>query len=862
MSRSAPSTPEDPSTAGDLASQPPLSVPATAGPASGRWSAVDRLGRVGRRLGEAPLTVGLIATIWLLGLFTGSLSDGPPARLAGWVGASVPNLASGHLIMLVTSGFWAGRLTDYLLATLVLVAVGVVVERHRGALATAALGLGIQVLGVLIGLVSVALLDPLDESWSDSLRASVAVTPMTFAVGLLMADSARWSAFWRRRVRLLGFTLLSSFALFSGHLDDSLALAGAAVGLVAGVIVWRPTGPRVPVASTRRETRSLVALIVGISAAGPLLVSSSSTAVGPFRVLRYLFVSPRVGSGQLRSICADLAQQQLCAELLLQNRFRGFGPSVQAILPAIVVLVLAWGLYRGRRSAWWMAGVAQLLLLGFGLTLLLSTVLHRNGRFGRLALLDLRGAPGLVPPILVPLILLALLYATRRAFRVRAPRGTYRRLIVLLGVFLVAVLLAYLVIGELVAGGLTPRPDLLALIRTFPLRLVPPGYLSLASPRLIPHTWAATQLLEWTGVVVWLVALIGVLLSFRATWVAGRTGDAARVRDILRTTGGSALSYLTTWEGNTYWFNAAGTSYVAYRAHGGVALTTADPVGPMAERETAVAEFARFCDAHGWMPCLYSVTAQTRQVALRLGWQDVQVAEETVLQLGSLVFKGKKFQDIRTSMNRAARSGIQALWVSYPTAPTTLVEQVLALSEEWVADKALPEMGFTLGGVDELDDPEVRCLLAVDTSGRLHGITSWLPVYRDGSVRGWTLDFMRRPDDGFSGVMEFLIASAALAFQAEGAAFVSLSGAPLARASGEDDLGGLQRLLDVLGRTLEPVYGFRSLLAFKAKFQPEYQPLYMCFPDPTALPRIAAAIGHAYLPDLSLGQLVRTFGKL
>jgi hypothetical protein len=35
-------------------------------------------------------------------------------------------------------------------------------------------------------------------------------------------------------------------------------------------------------------------------------------------------------------------------------------------------------------------------------------------------------------------------------------------------------------------------------------------------------------------------------------------------------------------------------------------------------------------------------------------------------------------------------------------------------------------------------------------------------------------------------------------------------------------LGGqpdaLQRLLDVSGRTLEPVYGFRSLLAFKAKF--------------------------------------------
>ena len=54
------------------------------------------------------------------------------------------------------------------------------------------------------------------------------------------------------------------------------------------------------------------------------------------------------------------------------------------------------------------------------------------------------------------------------------------------------------------------------------------------------------------------------------------------------------------------------------------------------------------------------------------------------------------------------------------------------LSEEWLAAKGLPEMGFTLGGLDELDDPAVRCLIAVDADGRVHGLTSWLPAHRDG----------------------------------------------------------------------------------------------------------------------------------
>jgi len=179
-----------------------------------------------------------------------------------------------------------------------------------------------------------------------------------------------------------------------------------------------------------------------------------------------------------------------------------------------------------------------------------------------------------------------------------------------------------------------------------------------------------------------------------------------------------------------------------------------------------------------------------------------------------------------------------------------------------VSDKALPEMGFTLGGLDELDDPAVRCLIAIDQDRTIHGITSWMPCYRDGVTVGWTLDFMRRRGEGFKGVMEFLIGTAALDLQKEGAEFVSLSGAPLAQANPGDEQSGVQKLLEVVGKTMEPVYGFRSLLKFKAKFQPEYQPMYMCYPEAAVLPRIGLGISHAYLPNMTFGQAVRMMGQL
>ena len=172
---------------------------------------------------------------------------------------------------------------------------------------------------------------------------------------------------------------------------------------------------------------------------------------------------------------------------------------------------------------------------------------------------------------------------------------------------------------------------------------------------------------------------------------------------------------------------------------------------------------------------------------------------------------------MRTALNRAAKEGIAYREGRLAEMPRGLLSQVRAISELWVSDKGLPEMGFTLGGVDEALDPDTVVGLAVDADMTVHGVTSWLPVYSaGGQVRGWTLDVMRRLPDGFRPVTEFLIASACLSFRDQGASFVSLSGAPLAHSGdGTAERATLERLLDQIGEAMEPLYGFRSLDSFK-----------------------------------------------
>ena len=363
---------------------------------------------------------------------------------------------------------------------------------------------------------------------------------------------------------------------------------------------------------------------------------------------------------------------------------------------------------------------------------------------------------------------------------------------------------------------------------------------------------------------LWAGLLVVLLAGRRAFPVPSRRRaraaqpDPRSVADLLQRWGGSTLSWMATWPGNIHFRTRDGSSAVAYQVHAGVAIAVGDPVGPAADRAVALAEFARMAERSGTVPALFSVTEPTAQAAADLGWRHVQVAEDTIVDLPGLEFRGKSWQDVRSALNKAGREGITFRLTTLADETPERLAQLRAISGEWAGDKGLPEMGFTLGGIDEALDPHVRVGIAEDADGTIHGVTSWLPVHGEsGRIRGWTLDVMRRRRDGFRPVVEFLIASSCLAFREAGAEFVSLSGAPLARSGGGRPSSATLHLLDRLGTTLEPLYGFRSLQAFKDKFHPRHAPLYLAYRDEADLPRIGIALTRAYLPGVPARDLVR-----
>jgi len=314
------------------------------------------------------------------------------------------------------------------------------------------------------------------------------------------------------------------------------------------------------------------------------------------------------------------------------------------------------------------------------------------------------------------------------------------------------------------------------------------------------------------------------------------------------------MAYPATWDGNRYWFDESRQLAIAYRIANGCAITVSSPVGTPNDARASVGEFIRFCDRNAWTPAFYGIHGEWSTLLIEMGWSTTVVAEETIIDLAGFSMTGKKWQDVRSSINRAERANIRVVWTTWPALSVAMTNQIAEISESWVVQKKLPELGFTLGGIDELDDRDILLGLAVDSNDRVQAVTSWMPTWNRGVVTGYTLDFMRRRSESMNGVMEFVIAQAALRFQDRGLQFLSLSGAPLALATSDDREKPVNRALLLMSRALEPVYGFRSLLAFKQKFQPRLDALYVAYPDALALPAVALAISRCYLPGLGFRE--------
>ena len=281
-------------------------------------------------------------------------------------------------------------------------------------------------------------------------------------------------------------------------------------------------------------------------------------------------------------------------------------------------------------------------------------------------------------------------------------------------------------------------------------------------------------------------------------------------------------------------------AFLAYGLKVGVAVVLGPGVGPAASVAALHGEFRAACRTRGWKLGFYQVSAA---VAQSFGWGlQRQIGSEAIVDLTSLTLEGPAMAKLRHEVSRGQRNGVTVQIISRSDLPSEIRDAMGTLAASWLGRHALGEMTFSVGCRADQPDAPATIGLAYDKDRTLVAFCSWLSL--PGS-RGVALDEIRRTGKTPPGAMDLLLFTCMKQF-ATSCNWASLGLAPVAAESASRSSALGERALHLLGIASVSA----SLVSFKAKFQPRWEPRYIVAERAADWPALGVATLLLHYPHL------------
>ena len=493
----------------------------------------------------------------------------------------------------------------------------------------------------------------------------------------------------------------------------------------------------------------------------------------------------------------------------------------------VLLVYLGAGLRRGKHRAWQLAVV----LAGAGVVLHLLKGLDFDAA-------TVSGA------------LLAMLIAVRGRFHAVAdPRSRWRALTALLGFAATGFALGLVEIGVR-ADRLVGAPGVSQWIRESAY-----GLLGISGPLHFARPLAAEAVSITTGTfgLLAVVAAAVLLLQSGVRRTVRTEVDDQQLRDLLCQYGGNdSLGYFALRADKALIWAPSGKAVIAYRVVRGVSLAAGDPIGVEAAWPEAIAAWLADCTAHGWTPAVLGCGRTGGTAYRRSGLDVIELGDEAVVDAATFTLQGRPMRGVRQAVNRVQRAGYTCTALRQrDVAPGDLTA---ALHASDAFRDGTVERGFSMA-LSRLGDPrdsDCVLVLARDAEGRLRGMLQFVPWGAD----GLSLDLMRGDRTADNGLTELMVVTAIEAAPTLGVRRLSLNFAVLRSVFARAEELGAGPVLRLWHRALQGVsklWQIESLYRANAKYQPTWQPRYLCFPTARDLPRIAfaALTAEAFLPGPS-----------
>ena len=488
--------------------------------------------------------------------------------------------------------------------------------------------------------------------------------------------------------------------------------------------------------------------------------------------------------------------------------------SAGAIALGVLLVLLAQGLRRRKRRAWRAAVVL----------LLLSAVLN-----------IVKGLD--VEEATVSLVVAALLVVYRREFAAAGdPRTRWRAL----GAFAV-LLVTSVVLGEVFILA-RPHHVVGAPGLGKQLQEVLYGLVGVSGPLTFRTDRSADLVARVLFGLGLMTLVVTVYLFLRPAEPQARLGpaDEARMRAILATYGGQdSLGYFALRRDKSVIWSPTGKACVCYRVVSGVMLASGDPLGDAEAWPGAITAFLDEAARHAWTPAVMGCSETAGTAWQRAGLDVLELGDEAVVETSCFSLEGRSMRNVRQAVGRVERAGYAFAVRRIRDVPRAELAAIRATARSWRG--AETERGFSMA-LGRFGDPaDGDCVLATASrDGALAALLHFVPWGED----GLSLELMVRDRAADNGMNEFLIARLLGACPDLGVTRVSLNFAVFRSALARGERLGAGFVLRAWRSLLlfaSRWFQIESLYRFNAKFQPSWEPRFICYPAVRDIPRIAVA---------------------
>lgn len=479
----------------------------------------------------------------------------------------------------------------------------------------------------------------------------------------------------------------------------------------------------------------------------------------------------------------------------------------------LVLLVVSVNIYRGKRRAYVIA-----VILSFA-----SIILHLTKA------IDYEEA-------IASFILLSLLIVARRRFTVKSVElplvlETFSKVaMVLFATFLYGVLGFWFLDTKEFHINFTLRESVAQTLKQ----------IAFISNGITPYTHHAKWFLSSLRWLTIIVILYSSTILFRPVLLIFKKDESIRMRArrIIEQYGNSSIDYFKYWPDKTFFFSRSGEAVISYKVYKKIALVLGDPVGAAGSIKELLQSFIKHCHENDWHIALYQASSNLLSLYNELGLKYIKVGDEAIVDLSQFSLGGKNKKEFRTTINKFRRNNFTTEFLQAPLSKE-IVGKLETVSKSWLMLQGRRERTFTLGQFRRDYVSQTPVFLVLDDKKDITAFVNLLPVYNKSEI---TIDLMRFLSNAPNGTMDYLFVELLQELKKQGLKRFSLGLVPMSGFQPKEIPNSIERTINTLFQSLNFLFRFKGIKAYKAKFANIWEPRYLVYEHVADFPDIVFSL--------------------